>query len=285
MLFRAIILSLACTWTFSMYISDPAKWNRHQYLVKVLTKDIKIGNISTCTGTLLSPSIVVTSAKCFTENRQNTAAQAIILAKGTKDTIHKAMLAVKIEGDLAVMKIDPVKDDDFCDKEPYPARVSRLNFKPSLTDVVYQSVEPKDIQDSRCRVVGFTTNDNVEKFASSHDVQVLELEVRADTDNLMFSEVNGNSTGRACWDDIGAPLECIISEDNKWVQVGLVHGIYGRGQEEQETEMGSNSTVPLKATCADVQTMQFVVFSDNTFAHAIEVAGKTSVFDAQDKCF
>ncbi|CAI2357461.1 unnamed protein product [Caenorhabditis sp. 36 PRJEB53466] len=278
MLLRAVVLVSLYAWAFSMYISDPAKWNRHPYLVKVLTKDVKSGVISTCSGTLLSRSIVLTSANCFPADRKNLVAQAIIIQKSSKDIMNKAMLAVNVEKDLAIMQIDPVTDEHFCDKDPYPSRVSRLNFKPSLTEATYQSVTPKEIQDLRCRVVGFTTTDDADDFASSHDLQILELEMRADEDNLMFSEVNSNSTGRVCWDDMGAPLECTVNEENKWVQVGVVRALYGRGEDKD-----SNST--MEVTCADVQTMQFAVFGDDTFAHTIEVVDKASVFEAQDKCF
>uniref|UniRef100_A0A1I7TWE3 Peptidase S1 domain-containing protein n=1 Tax=Caenorhabditis tropicalis TaxID=1561998 RepID=A0A1I7TWE3_9PELO len=278
MLFRVVLLASICAFALSMYTADPAKWDRHQYLVKVLTKDVKIGNISTCSGSLLSPSVVLTSANCFPNEIKNVAAQAIIRKKDSSDMMNKAMLAVRIDDDLAVMKIDAVQDEHFCDKDPHPPRVARLNFKPSLTEATYQTVEPKDLQDSRCRVVGFTTNDDVEDFASSQEVQVLELDVRADQDNFMFSEVNANSTRRACWDDIGAPLECIINEETKWVQVGVLNKLYGRKMEED-----TNSTMTV--TCSDVQAMQFVVFGDNTFAHAIENVDKSSVFEAQDKCF
>ncbi|CAL2050540.1 unnamed protein product [Caenorhabditis brenneri] len=278
MLFRVIVSASICALALSMYIADPSKWERHPYLVKVLTKDVKLGNISTCTGTLLSPSVVLTNAKCFQGDQKNIAAQAIIRKKDTVDKLNKAMLAFRIDDDLAIMKIDPVVEDQFCEKQPHPPRVSRLNFKPSLTEATYQNVDPKELKDSRCRVVGFTTNENVEDFATSRGVQVLELDVFPDKDNLMFSEVNANSTGRVCWDDIGAPLECVINEENKWVQVGLVNGLYGR-----EMEKDTNSTMAL--SCSDVQTMQFVVFGDDTFVNAIENVDKSSVFEAQDKCF
>lgn len=279
-MFRAVIVSSLLAFVFSMYIADPAKWERHQYLVKVLTKDTKLKNISTCTGTLLSPSVVLTSSKCFPDTRKNLIAQAIIKKKDSSATMNKAMLAVKIDGDLALMKIDAVNEDHFCDKEPHPPRVARLNFKPSLTDATYRTIVSRDLQDSKCRVIGFETTEDVEDFATSHKVQVLDLDVHADTENLMFSEVNSNSTGRVCWDDIGAPLECVLDvENNKYVQVGIVSGLYGREMDKED-----NSTMVV-VNCSEVQTMQFVVFSDNTFVHAIENVDKASVFEAQDKCF
>ncbi|EFO82867.1 hypothetical protein CRE_00062 [Caenorhabditis remanei] len=279
MLFRAIVVASICALVLSLYIADPTRWTRHQYLVKVLTKDTKTGTISTCTGTLLSPSVVLTSARCFPKDQKNVAGQAVVVKRDSLDLMNKAMLAVRIDGDMALMKIDAIKDEQFCDKDPHPPRVARLNFKPSLTEATYLTVQPKELQDMRCRVLGFKTKDDVEEFATSKELQILELDVRADQDNLMFSEVNANTTGRVCWDDIGAPLECVLNdEDIKWTQVGFVHGLYGR-----ETDQDTNSTISF--SCSDVQTMQFVVFNDNTFAHAIESVDKSSVFEAQDKCF
>ncbi|CAI5454002.1 unnamed protein product [Caenorhabditis angaria] len=275
--FQVVVSLFLVTVASCTFNGDPVNWNRHPYLVKIMTRDSASKNVTTCSGTLISASAVLTSNKCFPENLDGVEGQAIVPLHGTSKTMHRAMLDVKRDGDFAIMRIDPIKQKNLCEKAPIPARISRLPITPTLIEASFKPVDAKLMEKYRCRIVGFKTNDDVEKFSSSDEVEIVDAEIRKTTDTLMFAEVYSNETGTACWDDLGAPLECALEDDSFYTQVGFVHNIYSRGLDD-EMALGNS-------TCSDVKSMEFIVFGDFTLAENIDAADKIGVFEYQERCF
>ncbi|CAB3399777.1 unnamed protein product [Caenorhabditis bovis] len=276
MLNRIALLSIFFVCGTCLYNAESVKWHRYPYIVKVLARELKSKNGTTCTGSLISESAVLTSAKCFPNPEMEYEAMAIIAVPGSRKVMRKAMLEFRIDEDIAVMRIDTIVSRRFCDKPPHPSRISRLNFKPSLTEGSFHLVDPKELAKLRCRIVGFETVDKVDDFHKSNKAQVLELELQYEGKSVMFSEIYSNTTGTACWDDIGAPLECALNEEDVWIQVGIVNSLYGR-IEETKTQAD--------ATCSNVEAMEFIVFNNDALIRSIDIVDKIGVFSAAHKCF
>ncbi|CAD6189364.1 unnamed protein product [Caenorhabditis auriculariae] len=253
---------------------DDIDWNRHGYLVKILLRERNTDNATACTGTLISPSAVLTSIKCFPNLPETTYDGVLIIAlPKTKKTLKRAMLSVHAEGEVAVIKIHKIQTK-VCEPAPAPPRVARLNIKPTLLKTPWNHVDPLDLVYKHCRLVGFKTEDDPIDSVESSKAMSVELKLKEDSETLMFAEVS--DAGTACWDDIGAPLECALNEEDVWVQVGLLDSIYA--QPPNEDWDVSN------ATCSDIKTMRFAVFADESLPRSVELIDKVGVFAVYDDC-
>ncbi|KHJ99355.1 hypothetical protein OESDEN_00644 [Oesophagostomum dentatum] len=136
--------------------SEKTEWNRYGYLVKVLTETSDGTQVLGCTGTLITPSLVLTSSKCMENEDGNS---VIIYAKGSR--YRKRMAAsVTISGDFAVLEIPPVKDE-MCPSAPAPVRLSRLPVNVSLTSAPWENIKLNDVVERKCRITGFETTSGI----------------------------------------------------------------------------------------------------------------------------
>ena len=51
----------------------------------------------------------------------------------------------------------------------------------------------------------------------------IEVKLVNDGDGIMKADVDQGRT--ACWDDTGLPLECMLSVEGEWTQVGVLHSV------------------------------------------------------------
>ncbi|VDM54929.1 unnamed protein product [Angiostrongylus costaricensis] len=242
------------------------EWNRYGYLVKVLHEAKDMSKVLGCTGTIVSPSLVLTSAKCFGDEADGNS--LVIYSKGT--SYRKRMVSsVVMAGDFAILEFHRIRDE-MCPSAPAPVRLSRLPIEITLTSSPWKSINLDKLPKKKCRITGFETS-NVTNFSSVHKTLQTDVQVVID-DDVVTVDVAGDSP--VCWDDIGVPLECML--DNKsWTQVGLLQSVTRIVEDEEN---------PSTSECGDITSLVFTIFSDETIAKSLE-DHTVDVLSWSKKCF
>ncbi|ETN77380.1 hypothetical protein NECAME_11093 [Necator americanus] len=214
----------ALQWAACMMDAEKTEWNRFGYLVKVLSEDPSEPRVIGCTGTLITPSLVLTASKCIASDKANS---IVIYAKGPYHR-KRAVGSIIKDGVLAVLEIHPIKDE-MCPRPPAPRRLSRLPIKLSLTNAPWERINLSDLSEADCRITGFETVNgktqltlvSVANFSSIHATMRTPVHVLKDGDTLVVDVSSGSPV---CWDDLGLPLECLLDKRG-WTQVGLLHSV------------------------------------------------------------
>ncbi|EYC06434.1 hypothetical protein Y032_0076g1061 [Ancylostoma ceylanicum] len=230
---------------------EETEWNRSGYLVKILSESVTNEGVRACTGTLITPSLVLTSSKCIDTEESNA---IVIYAKGPNHR-KRAVGSISMSGDFALLEIHPIKDE-MCPRPPAPVRLSRLPINIKLTAAPWQRVNLEDLSEQKCRITGFETT-SVGNYSSVHNTMQTPVQAVRDGDTVVVDVSSGSPV---CWDDIGLPLECML--DNKgWTQVGLLHSVMRAADDEVEDE---------PSDCNDITALIFAVFHDDTLPTLLE---------------
>ncbi|RCN45796.1 hypothetical protein ANCCAN_08185 [Ancylostoma caninum] len=245
--------------------AEETEWNRSGYLVKILSESVTREGVRACTGTLISPSLVLTSSKCIDSDESNS---IVIYAKGPNYR-KRAVGSISMSGDFALLEIHPIKDE-MCPRPPAPVRLSRLPINIKLTMAPWQRVNLEDISEQKCRITGFETT-SVGNYSSVHNAMQTPVQVVRDGDTVVVDVSSGSPV---CWDDIGLPLECML--DNKgWTQLGLLHTVMKNADDENED---------VKSDCKDITALIFALFHDDTLPTLLE-DHTVELITSSKKCF
>ncbi|CAJ0609950.1 unnamed protein product [Cylicocyclus nassatus] len=244
---------------------EEIEWNRSAYLVKTLAEAQDGDRVLGCTGTLITPSLVLTSSKCV-DNTENNA--VVIYAKGSRYR-KRAVASITINGDFALLEFHPIKDE-LCPRSPAPVRLSRLPLNITLTAAPWEKVNLVDLPEAKCRMTGFETV-SVSNFSFIHNVMQTPAQVVRDGDRLIVDVASGSPV---CWDDIGLPLECLLPNKG-WTQVGLLHSVI------RNVDNRTNSTL---TDCDDIRVLVFATFSDDTLPTMLENHA-VQMFVTTKRCF
>ncbi|VDO82794.1 unnamed protein product [Heligmosomoides polygyrus] len=199
--------------------AEETEWNRYGYLVKVLSQSpTNESRVIGCTGTLITPSLVLTSSKCIAADEGEVGNAIVIFAKGTSHR-KRAVGAIKHDDSVALLEIIPIRDE-MCPPPPAPVRLSRLPVNVTLNAIPWNPVDLDGLPEKKCRINGFETK-NVTNFSTDHVTMQAEVQLVKAGDAILVEVAEGTPI---CWDDIGLPLECML-DDETWTQVGFLESV------------------------------------------------------------
>ncbi|KAK5972960.1 hypothetical protein GCK32_012122 [Trichostrongylus colubriformis] len=276
----AFLFVLQCT--YGMKDAEETEWNRYGYLVKILSQSpLNDSRVIGCTGTLIAPSLILTSSKCIaTDDDGETGNTIVIYSKGTTHRKRAVSSITQIDR-IAVLEIIAIRDE-MCPPPPAPPKLSKLAMNVTLTSVPWQPVDLEMLPEKKCRINGFKTTE-VSDFATEHETMQSEVQVVRDDGGIVVEVQEGTPV---CWDDIGLPLECML-DDETWTQVGFLESV-SRAMEDEQEEVEEEEEERAETTrshmCDNISNMRFLMFDSDELAkmldqHAIDVLLATR------KCF
>ncbi|KAI1716328.1 trypsin domain-containing protein [Ditylenchus destructor] len=229
--------------TSAVLDGDDVRWIRHRWIVKVMAKNPE-GNAHSCTGSMISQSLVLTAAECVVQRSTRARMEefVVILPKVGSHKRHFGELSVgttKIaqykfsEGHLlelsqewALLRIQPLDINDICPKEDRDLKgILRLNLKPSLLAPSLFEVTPATIKESDCYLYGFETTENAIGFLKQKILRRIDMEKPVDhpeNEGYLRSRIIGNNT--ACFEDTGAALICRVHQHG-FLHVGIFQSL------------------------------------------------------------
>ncbi|KAL3104127.1 hypothetical protein niasHS_002154 [Heterodera schachtii] len=199
--------------TFAILHGETVEWAQNGFLAKILAKSRKKGDVRSCTGSLVSASLVLTSGHCVVDrrNRNETGkrkmTEFVVLLPALPPTNRSGENASQSEqwreggdgqppfrstakllatggrecdeaGGWALLRIVPRNaSTTHCP----PNRFSRLGIRPSSSDANGPSSQfvplPADLADpgTECQMIGFSTSEKAEDFLTEEKVFRLHL--------------------------------------------------------------------------------------------------------------
>ncbi|PAV55832.1 hypothetical protein WR25_24930 [Diploscapter pachys] len=297
MLHSILLLATVLPLVAGIHRGDLVDWHRNGYLTKILIQDMSSNSITACTGSLISPTSVLTSSRCFHEGGKYRAVAIIMGSNG--EEMKRGALELFTEGDFAIVRIHAIKSVNLCPKRPEPIRVARLPLSNSLSSPTWQPVDIENMQEAKCRIIGFKSGEEPTDFTRNNKSMQVEVKLINDGDGIMRADVDQGRT--ACWDDTGLPLECMLSVEGEWIQVGVLHSVAMiertntdetvKNEDEQMTEekksqenAGAKSVRRDNSKCSNAETMRFAMFYDNTMARLIEKSDRIGILATFERC-
>ncbi|PAV65182.1 hypothetical protein WR25_20038 [Diploscapter pachys] len=298
MLHSILLLATLLPLVAGIHKGDLIDWHRNGYLAKILVQDMSDNSTMACTGSLISSTSVLTSSRCFHEGGRYQA--VVIITRSNGEEMNRGALELFTEGDFAIVRIHAVKSVNLCPKRPEPIRVARLPLSNSLSSPAWQPVDIENMQEARCRIIGFESVEEPTDFTRSNKSMQIEVKLINDGDGIMRAGIDDKRT--ACWDDTGLPLECMLSVEGEWTQVGVLHSVAMiertntdetvKNEDEQMTEeekkfqenAGAKPARRDNSRCSDAKTMRFAMFYDNTMARLIEKADRIGILATFERC-
>ncbi|WKY15989.1 hypothetical protein Q1695_001009 [Nippostrongylus brasiliensis] len=264
--FLAVLQSVSC-----MRNADETEWNRYGYLVKVLSQSpTNESQVIGCTGTLITPSLVLTSSKCIAADEGEVGNAIVIFARGQSHR-KRAVGTIKRDDNIAILEINRIKDE-MCPPPPAPVRISRLPVNVSLNSVPWNSIDLDTLPEKKCRINGFETK-NVTNFSTDHITMQTDVQLMREGDAFIV-EVAENTP--ICWDDIGLPLECML-DDVTWTQVGFLESVTRAVNEDEPDE-----AIPV--TCESITKFTFWIFNTDDLPKLLEEYSM-DVLASASRCF
>lgn len=238
--------------------------------------------VKSCTGSLISASLVLTSGQCVLEKstKEKLHQFAVILAKPSQQEFRSTakLLELNVPGGWALLRIPPQNITELCPPSPAPKWVARLNFRPSLSGNPRLDTSHLDLgsdSGSGCNLIGFKTTEKAENFLTDRRVIRLfldrmersQLEDRDDDEAHYASNTYDDFI--ACYDDAGAPVMCSY-QDQDVIQLGLFQLLIVPGGVIKSSSAEEGTEDPL-AKCRRARQMHFSLFhEDDALAQAIE---------------
>ncbi|KAI6173632.1 Peptidase S1 domain-containing protein [Aphelenchoides besseyi] len=187
------IFSLLLATVGAILDGDVISWDRHQFLVKVISKshdDV----LKSCSGVLITRSLVLTATDCVLDSVLF-AAKEIHVFLNVRNSSRRE-LAVMLDRDdrWAALKIAPVDIEKLCPPSPEVKAIKRLNLNPNLQETSLVEVSPEEIM--------------TEEFFTTVKTLRLELEPLRGPDEKKYYRSNIVNNFTACFDDPGAPVLC-----------------------------------------------------------------------------
>ncbi|CAG9535142.1 unnamed protein product [Cercopithifilaria johnstoni] len=185
-------------------------WNRFGFLVKVFSRENSSNIVTSCTGTIISTKLILTSSYCLlnaTTGRR--LYEFVVTIQSLKRPKTLSAEVIEIGETWGILKISEIPLSTLCPPLPAPKRVAQLNVRPSLIQSSIVNIDILKLKNKKCWIVGFATTDNATEFIKQeqiHLIKIHSLNSVKDKPNYLWSSIVANET--ACWDDAGAALFC-----------------------------------------------------------------------------
>ncbi|VDK49046.1 unnamed protein product [Anisakis simplex] len=268
------------------------QWNRHGYLVKIFSREPNSNIVTSCSGSIISASLVLTAPNCIrnatTHERFGEVAVNVPTFRVPR-TLRAEIL--NVTDAWALLKIVKLPVKDLCPPNPAPVRVSQLNVRVSLTKSSMETIDHSSLTERDCWITAFATTYHASTFLHQHDVRKIQLEkLKPSYDNMNTGAIVYKaaivSNRTACWDDAGAALTCHTNAFGD-VQVGIFHslslGIYESAGEVNDDE--TTTSARSMDQCSRAVSMNFaLIANDIRLIRAIERNDLPAFVDVYDKC-
>nr|CAD2190978.1 unnamed protein product [Meloidogyne enterolobii] len=146
-------------------------WNRNGFVVKVLAREGPNAPTKSCTGSLISASLVLTSGDCVVDRstKESLNEFVVFVSKPSDKELRSTgkLLERNEQNGWALLRIAPQNITELCPPSPAPKWVARLNFRPLLTSGPRLEVSQADLSSGEgavCFFVGFTTTEKGKKL-------------------------------------------------------------------------------------------------------------------------
>lgn len=265
---------------------EPVQWNRYGFLSKVFSRESGSSVVTSCTGAIISGSLVLTSAQCLLNSTTDSRLTEFVVTVATIKKPRTLPAEIAEMGDTwGLLRIPDITSDSLCPPDPAPKRVAQLNLKLSLLQSSVVPVDPISLK-KKCWLVGFATSDNATDFIKQDDVRLLELDsvdpVKG-RNNYYASVIKGNET--TCWDDAGAALFCTTKRQGP-VLVGIFQHLITNGKSDKGKDSIDLENLNLVDSCERAVEMRFSKTVDqNKIIEAIQKHDLSSFVHIYDNCF
>uniref|UniRef100_A0A914H063 Peptidase S1 domain-containing protein n=1 Tax=Globodera rostochiensis TaxID=31243 RepID=A0A914H063_GLORO len=287
---------------------ESVEWAQHGFLAKILVRMRPKGDVKSCTGALVSASLVLTSGHCVVDRRNRNETEKremmefVVTLPGLPFDNHQKgaekektppfrstakLLATSGRewnetGGWALLRIVPRNTSKLCTTK----RFSRLNFRQSPNGPSQINVKPMELSksDAECQLIGFSTSEKAGDFVTEEKVFRLHLKEVAeppmdDSFHHYRSRVYSDNF-TACYDDVGAPLFCKLASS---------------GEEEFQLGLFQSLTVPLEIVsqgmsndieqCRMASEMRFTLLADDRkLAEAIQGYTMAEFIEGYQNC-
>uniref|UniRef100_A0A915B8K6 Peptidase S1 domain-containing protein n=1 Tax=Parascaris univalens TaxID=6257 RepID=A0A915B8K6_PARUN len=214
---------------YSVINGERVHWHQYGYLVKIFSRERNSKMVTSCSGSIISASLVLTSPQCLFNASTNRRFDevAVSMPPFRKARTVRAEI-VKSTDSWALLKVPTLSAKELCPASPTPKRVVQLNVRLSLVRSSHIVIDISAITKRRCWLTGFATTPNAADFLNQYDVRMIALDALKHSDDstsdmlLYRADVIANNS--ACWDDAGAALICHLNEFGD-VQVGIFHNL------------------------------------------------------------
>ncbi|GMT32749.1 hypothetical protein PFISCL1PPCAC_24046 [Pristionchus fissidentatus] len=199
------------------------KWSNYAHLVKILSRSSPDSSPLSCSGTLISPRLILTSSHCVMEGGKKLSEILISLSRPSKTALRKRASILLVNGTTAYLSLThPIKPKEICPGGVPSGRVARLSITPSLTQSSIHSFDFDKIDSTTCRMVAFKSVENVDDFLSNLEVETAVMKVEVEKESLTMRRID-TSIPAPCFEDAGAPFECLVGDE--FIQVGLLSSL------------------------------------------------------------
>uniref|UniRef100_A0A915P551 Peptidase S1 domain-containing protein n=1 Tax=Meloidogyne floridensis TaxID=298350 RepID=A0A915P551_9BILA len=263
-------------------------WNRNGFVVKVLAREGPNAPTKSCTGSLISASLVLTSGDCVVDRstKESLNEFVVFVSKPSDKELRSTgkLLERNEQNGWALLRIAPQNITELCPPSPAPKWVARLNFRPLLTSGPRLEVSQADLSSGEGAVSEDFLNEN--RLLRIY-LDKLEKPPKDDGLNQYRSDVYSGFT--ACYDDTGAPLLCKLSKyQDPALQLGIFQSLTvpgGKTAKDDEPNDKSNKTIDELNKCKLATQMRFNLFNaDESLAKAIEKYALTEFVSVYHEC-
>ncbi|GMT04069.1 hypothetical protein PENTCL1PPCAC_26243, partial [Pristionchus entomophagus] len=208
------------------------RWTKHPHLVKILARSSSSSPPLACSGTLISPRLVLTASDCVMEAGKIVSEVLVMFTRPTKPPLRKQATLALLNGTLAYLSLaHPMKPEDICPSGIPSGRASLLSIIPSLTHYPVTPFEWDKMDTTTCRMVAFHSAVNVSHFLSSTAVETAVMKGEVEGETIGVKRRN-TAEPAACWEDTGAPFECLVGQE--FIQVGIFTSLFAPKERQEQ---------------------------------------------------
>ncbi|KAE9553694.1 hypothetical protein FO519_003087 [Halicephalobus sp. NKZ332] len=258
------------------------EWDDAPYVVKIfarqaMNKAEKAPPVKSCTGALISPSLVLTDVECIKNSTNRQDLEEIMITYhiyGSNRQVKVLAETVEETDNWVLLKISPIDMKNVCPSEiDREKMITRLNIKPSLTKDMKIQLSFNTVKNLRCR-----------DFINKRDLYKMEM-MSFDQDpknmNRLAYTIDSNST--ACIEDLGTALVCHYEGMN--LQVGFLRSLQAYPSTLQAAMEIEDPQIRSLAICAATAKMLFVqIYNDDKLIEAIEKYDLGGFVNAYSAC-
>ncbi|GMR32765.1 hypothetical protein PMAYCL1PPCAC_02960, partial [Pristionchus mayeri] len=199
------------------------EWNKYAHLVKIVSRSSNSSAPLLCSGTLISPRLVLTATDCVIHDGKKASEVMVAFVRSFKPALRKRATIAAVNGTLAYLSlVHPLTSNEICPEgDPH---LAHLSIVPSLTRPSITPFDWAKIDATTCRMVAYRSLKNVSHFLSSSSVATAVMKVDVEEESLTMRRVD-TGVPAPCFEDAGAPFECLVGDE--FIQVGLFISLFG----------------------------------------------------------
>ncbi|VDK78485.1 unnamed protein product [Litomosoides sigmodontis] len=205
-----LLLSLTSN-TIAIIGGEEKDWSRFGFLVKIFSREDSSNIVTSCTGTVISTQLILTSSRCLLNTTTGgRLSEFVVTMQSPKRPKTIPAEVVEIGETWGILKIPEIPMSTLCPPGVASKRVAQLNIRPSLLQSSIVNFDVSKLKKKKCWIVGFATTDNATEFIKQDQIRLINIQtinpVKHRSNYFWSSIVAANET--ACWDDAGAALFC-----------------------------------------------------------------------------